>query len=160
MTDLSSFPTRRRGNTFEAFEPGRVFEHHWGKTVTAGDASLFASVTHAYNPLYLNVQTARAEGHADVVVSPMLVLCIVVGLSVEDLSEVGGPFLGINGCTFHRPVHPGDTLSARSTVVEARESRSRPRAGIVTWRTEGFNQRGELVVDYTRTNLVAKGRTG
>jgi itaconyl-CoA hydratase len=160
MTDLSSFPTRRRGNTFEAFEPGRVFEHHWGKTVTAGDASLFASITHAYNPLYLNAETARAEGHADVVVSPMLVLCIVVGLSVEDLSEVGGPFLGINGCAFHRPVHPGDTLSARSTVVEARESRSRPTAGIVTWRTEGFNQRGELVVDYMRTNLVAKGRTG
>ena len=46
------------------------------------------------------------------------------------------------------------------TVVEARESRSRPASGIVTWRTEGFNQRGELVVDYTRTNLVAKGRTG
>jgi itaconyl-CoA hydratase len=160
MTDLSSFPVRRRGNTFEAFEPGRVFEHHWGKTVTAGDSSLFASITHAYNPLYLNAETARAEGHVDVVVSPMLVLCIVVGLSVEDLSEVGGPFLGINGCTFHRPVHPGDTLSARSTVVEARESRSRPTAGIVTWRTEGFNQLGELVVDYARTNLVAKGRPG
>jgi acyl dehydratase len=73
---------------------------------------------------------------------------------------VGGPFLGINGCTFHRPVHPGDTLTARSRVVEARESRSRPTSGIVTWRTEGFNQHGELLVDYTRTNLVAKGRGG
>jgi acyl dehydratase len=160
MTDLSSFPTRRRGNFFEAFEPGRVFDHHWGKTVTAGDASLFASITHAYNPLHFNAETARAEGHPDVVVSPLLVLCIVVGLSVEDLSEVGGPFLGINGCTFHHPVHPGDTLTARSTVIEARESRSRPTSGIVTWRTEGFNQGGELVVDYTRTNLVAKGRGG
>jgi itaconyl-CoA hydratase len=160
MTDLSSFPARRRGNFFEAFEPGRVFDHHWGKTVTAGDASLFASITHAYNPLHFNAETARAEGHPDVVVSPLLVLCIVVGLSVEDLSEVGGPFLGINGCTFHHPVHPGDTLTARSTVVEARESRSRPTSGIVTWRTEGFNQGGELVVDYTRTNLVAKGRGG
>jgi itaconyl-CoA hydratase len=157
--DLSSFPTRRRGNTFEAFTPGRVFEHHWGKTVTAGDNSLFTAVTHAYNPLYLNAEHARAEGHPDVVVSPMLVLCIVVGLSVEDLSEIGGPFLGIDDLTFHRPVHPGDTLSARSTVVEARESRSRPTTGIVTWHTEGTNQDGELVVDYRRTNLVAKGRS-
>jgi itaconyl-CoA hydratase len=156
--DLGSFPTRRRGNSFEAFTVGRVFEHHWGKTVTAGDNSLFAAVTHAYNPLYLNAETARAEGHRDVVVSPMLVLCIVVGLSVEDLSEAGGPFLGINGLTFHRPVHPGDTLTARSTVVEARESKSRPTSGIVTWHTEGFNQRDERVVDYQRTNLVAKGR--
>lgn len=155
MTDLSSFPVRRRGNAFEAFEVGQVFEHHWGKTVTAGDNSLFSAVTHAYNPIYLNAERARADGHPDVVVNPMLVLCVVVGLSVEDLSEAGGPFLGIDGLTFHRPVHPGDTLTARSTVVEARTSRSRPGSGVVTWHTEGFNQRGELVVDYRRTNLVA-----
>jgi len=159
MPDLSSFPTRHRGNSFEAFRVGDVFEHHWGKTVTAGDNSLFTAVTHAYNPLYLNAEHARAEGHPDVVVSPMLVLCIVVGLSVEDLSEIGGPFLGIEDLTFHRPVHPGDTLTATSTVVEARESRSRPSTGIVTWHTKGANQRGELVVDYRRTNLVAKGRS-
>ena len=67
----------------------------------------------------LNAEHARSEGHPDVVVSPLLVLCIVVGLSVEDLSEVGGPFLGIDDLTFHLPVHPGDTLTARSTVVDA-----------------------------------------
>ena len=158
MTELdpSSFPVRRRGNGFEAFTPGRVFEHHWGRTITAGDNSIFTSVTHAYNPLYLNAERARAEGHPDVVVSPMLVLCTVVGLSVEDLSEGGGPFLGMSDVTFHRPVHPGDTLTARSTVVEARESGSRPGAGVVTWHTEAHNQRGELVVDYRRTNLVTK----
>jgi acyl dehydratase len=88
----------------------------------------------------------------------MLVLCTVVGMSVEDLSEIGGPFLGLTGCRFHRPAYPGDTLTARSTVVEARESKSRPGTGIVTWHTEGFNQHGDLVVDYRRTNLVAKGR--
>ena len=154
--DLSSFPVRRRGNGFEAFTPGRVFEHHWGRTITAGDNSIFTSVTHAYNPLYLNAERARAEGHPDVVVSPMLVLCTVVGLSVEDLSEGGGPFLGMSEVTFHRPVHPGDTLTARSTVVEARESGSRPGAGVVTWHTEARNQRGELVVEYRRTNLVTK----
>jgi itaconyl-CoA hydratase len=156
--DLSSFPARPRGHSFEAFRPGAVFEHHWGKTVTAGDNSLFTAVTHAYNPIYLNAEAARAAGHPDVVVSPMLVLCVVVGLSVEDLSEAGGPFLGLDGLTFHRPVYPGDTLTARSTVVEARESRSRPEAGVVTWHTEGRNQRGELVVDYRRSNLVAKAR--
>jgi acyl dehydratase len=158
--DLPSFPTRRRGNTFEAFEPGRVFEHHGGtgKTVTDGDNALFTSVTHAYNPLYLDAEAAHADGHPGVVVNPLLVLCIVVGLSVEDLSEIGGPFLGLDGLTFHRPVYPGDTLTARSTVVEARPSRSRPDTGIVTWHTEGHNQRSELVVDYRRSNLVARAR--
>ena len=51
-------------------------------------------------------------------------------------------------------VYPGDTLTARSTVIAARPSNSRP-GGIVTWHTEGYDQRGELVVDFVRTNLVA-----
>jgi acyl dehydratase len=37
-----------------------------------------------------------------------------------------------------------------------RESEKRPQFGIVTWRTEGRNQKGEVVVSYQRTNLVAK----
>jgi acyl dehydratase len=109
-----------------------------------------------WNPMHLNAEYARAHGHPDVVVNPMLVLCTVVGLSVEDLSEAGGPFLGLNGCTFHRPVHPGDTLTATSTVISARLSHSRPGVGIVTWHTEGHNQHDDLVVDFTRTNLVAR----
>ena len=84
----------------------------------------------------------------------MLVLCTVVGMSVEDLSEYGGAFLGLEDCTFHRPVYPGDTLTARSTVTATRPSNSRP-GGIVTWHTEGYDQAGEIVVDFVRTNLVA-----
>jgi acyl dehydratase len=130
-------------------------EHHWGRTITAGDNALFSTAMCTWNPMYLNVEHARAHGHDDVVVNPMLVLCIVVGLSVEDLSEAGGPFLGVDDCRFVAPVHPGDTISARSTVVAMRASSSRKATGIVTWRTEGSNQRGELVIDYERTNLVA-----
>jgi len=57
---------------------------------------------------------------------------------------------------FHCAVYPGDTLTAASEVLETRPSGSRPDAGIVTWRTEAHNQDGELVVDFTRTNLVPK----
>jgi acyl dehydratase len=154
--DPASFPPVHKGHHFEAFDVGQVFDHHWGRTVTEGDNALFSTATCNWNPLYLNAEFARAHGHPRVVVNPMLVLCVVVGLSVEDLSEVGGPFLGVDGCRFLAAVHPGDTLTARSTVVDKRESRSRPGTGIVTWRTEGHNQRGELVVEYQRTNLVAK----
>jgi acyl dehydratase len=77
---------------------------------------------------------------------------------VEDLSEIGGLFLGVEDLTFHQPVYPGDTLTARSTVTDTRTSESRPQSGIVTWHTEGFNQRGERVIDFKRTNFVAKRR--
>jgi acyl dehydratase len=124
------------------------------------DNVLFSTATCNWNPLHLNREYARSENHPDVVVNPMLVLCTVVGLSVEDLSEAGGPFLGMENVTFHRPVYPGDTLTASSEVVETRTSASRPRDGIVTWHTEAHNQHGEMVLDYQRTNLVAKKREG
>jgi len=156
--DWESFPTARKGNQFQDFAAGQEFPHHWGRTLTDGDNAIFSAATCNWNPMHLNAEYARAHGHPDVVVNPMLVLCTVVGLSVEDLSETGGPFLGMEDVTFHRPVPPADTITARSTVVETRESDSRPNVGIVTWHTEAHNQRNELVVDYRRTNLVAKRR--
>ena len=147
-----------KGHRYEDFEVGRVFDHHWGRTFNHGDNSLFTTATLFFNPLYFNLEYARAHGHEDVVVNPMLVLSTVVGLSVEDLSEGGGPFLGVDELTFHRPVYPGDTVRARNTVVAQRPSGSRPDFGIVTWHSEGFNQRRELVIDYKRSNLVARRR--
>jgi acyl dehydratase len=158
--DAAGFVLQRKGHAFEEFSVGQRFAHHWGRTLTEGDNALFTTATLAYNPLYFNAEYARAEGHPGVVMNPMLVLCTVVGLSVEDLSEAGGPFLGVDDATFHRPMYAGDTLSAESEVIEMRESGSRPGFGIVTWRTEGRNQRGELVVGFRRTNLVAKRRGG
>ena len=156
--DFDSFPIVGKGNVFEDFADGQVFVHHWGRTITPGDNASFSTAMCNWNPMHLNSEFAKAHGHRDVVVNPMLVLCTVVGLSVQDLSEVGGPFLGIEDCTFHRPVYPNDTVTAVSTVMERRESDSRPGTGIVTWHTEARNQHGELVADYRRTNLVAKKR--
>src|SRR3546814_3329875 len=79
-------------------------------------------------------------------ISAMLVFAIVFGLSVEDLSERGGAFLGVDDLSFARPVHVGDTLTARSTVLALRESKSDRNYGIATWLTEGFNQHGERVI--------------
>jgi acyl dehydratase len=154
--DLDEFPLVAKGNRFEEFVEGREFVHHWGRTITEGDNTLFSTATCNWNPMHLNAEYARGHGHPGVVVNPMLVLCTVVGLSVEDLSEAGGPFLGMEDVVFHRPVYAGDTVRARSTVVSAVDSASRPTSGIVTWRTEAHNQHGELVVTYRRTNLVAR----
>ena len=149
----------RRGNRYEDFEPGLVLNHHWGRTLNEGDNSLFSTTTMMFNPMYFNAEYARAHGHSSVVINPMLLLSTIVGLTVEDLSEGGGPFLGVNELTFHRAVYPGDTVYARSTVLSRRPSASRPRFGIVTWHTEGLNQRDELVIDFKRTNLVTRRRS-
>jgi itaconyl-CoA hydratase len=151
-----------KGHLYNDFEVGQVFAHHWGRTLNEGDNSLFTTLTLAFNPLYFNAPFARAHGHPRIVINPMLVFLTVFGLSVEDLSEAGGLFLGVDQLTFYRRVYPGDTLTARSTVIDKRESQSRPGAGIVTWHTEGFlfdpahtnSNHREPVVDFRRSNLV------
>ena len=115
----------RKGTSFEEFTPGRVFVHHWGRTITQADNTIFTTLTLHYNPRYFNAEFARAEGHPDVVVCPMLVFNTVFGLSVQDLSEAGGMFLGIEDLTFYEPVYPGDTLTASSEVLDCREFEER-----------------------------------
>jgi itaconyl-CoA hydratase len=146
----------RKGNRFEDMTEGRVFEHHWGRTLTDGDNAAFTTQTLSFCPLYFNEPYARAMGHPRTQVNPLLVFNTVFGLSVEDLSEGGGPFLGVDACEFLRPVYVGDTLTAKSQVRAARTSQGQPGFGIVTWHTEGYNQHGERVIEFDRTNLVRR----
>ena len=145
-----------KGRLFEDFHVGQTFDHHWGRTISEADTTLFTTLTLAFNPLYFNRAYAIAHGHPDIVVNPQLVFNVVLGLSVEDCSEIGGPFLGVYELTYDRPVYPGATIVARTETVDIRRSESNPNNGIVTWRTEGFNEAGERVVGFRRSNLVRR----
>src|SRR6059058_4126421 len=119
-----------KGNRYEDFEPGRVFRHHWGRTITESETTLFSTLTLHFNPHYYNAAYARAHGHPGIVTNPLLVFTTVFGLTVDELS-------------YHQPVYPGDSLRAESVVLDRRVSDSHKGFGIVTWHTTGFNQREE-----------------
>lgn len=142
-----------RGCLYEDFDEGRVFEHHWGRTFTMHDAMWYSNMTMQYNPIYCNDVYAKRLGYDGILVNPLFVFTTALGLSVEDLSEAGGPFLGVDDVVYHRPVYPGDTINSRSVVLSRRTSASRPGWGIVEWRTSATNQRDELVLDFRRRNL-------
>jgi acyl dehydratase len=144
-----------RGRMFDEFEIGETIHHHWGRTVTEADAVQFSHLTLSYNPLYFNAEYARAHGHPGLVVNPHLVFNIILGLSVEDCSEgIAGPFLGVYDLTYHQPVYIGDTLTAQSVTTEKRVTDGDPNKGVITWHTEGFNQNGDRVIDFRRSNLT------
>ena len=145
-----------KGRLFEDFQIGQVFEHHWGRTILESDNALFTTLTLSFCPLYLNRDYAHAHGHPDIVVNPQLVFNVVLGLSVEDCSEIGGPFLGVFDLTYDGPVYPGTTITARSTTLETRLSASDASRGIVTWQTEGFAANGARVVGFRRSNIVRR----
>jgi hypothetical protein len=118
---------RVRGNRYEDFEPGLRFTHHWGRTVTAADNTMFSVLTLHYNPQYTNDAVAQANGYAGVPLNPLLVFNTVFGLSVEDLSEGGGPFLAwMSWRTSSR------SIPARRSTPVRRSSRRPPATGPAT----------------------------
>jgi acyl dehydratase len=151
-------PERRfvRGRYFEDFEIGAVYRHHWGRTITEAENALFSTWTMNVNPLYFNREHARALGFAQPPVNPLLVMNVVFGLSVEDLSEKAIAHLGYWKMRFPTQVFPGDTLRSQSEVLGKRPSESKDDRGIVHVRTRGENQKGELVIEYERRILVRK----
>lgn len=151
---------RRRGRTFEEFFVGQKFHHHWGRTVSESDTLLFSTLMLTFNPLYFNRDFARANGHSDIVVNPHLLFNVVLGMTVEDCSEIGGPFLGVYDLTYHRQAYPGVTLTAFSETIEVRQSASNSANGIVTWASRGVDSAGETIVSFRRSNLVRRGVEG
>ena len=145
-----------RGRFYEDFSVGARYQHHWGRTITEGEASLFTTWTMNANPLYFNRVYAQSLGHAHPPVNPLLAMNVVFGLSVEDLSEQALAHLGYWRMTFQEPVYPGDTLFAESEVLDLRPSESKSDRGIVHVRTRGLNQDGRVVLQYERKILVKK----
>ena len=141
------------GLMYEDFEPGRRFRHHWSRTFSDADATGYSAMTMQYNPIFFSEPHAKASGYDGIPVHPMFVFATAVGLSVEDLSEAGGPFLGVDDVAFHQPVYPGDTICAHSAVTSQRVTESRPGWGVVEWHTKALNQRGETVLEFRRRNL-------
>lgn len=148
--------TQWRGRFLEDFEVGDVYRSRLGRTVSENDNTWFTLLTMNTNQIHFNEPfAARTEFGRPLVVST-LTLAIVLGLSVADTSENAAANLGWGDIRLPKPVYAGDTLWAESEVLNTRESKSRPSCGIVGIRTRGVNQRGEVVIEFTRSFLVFK----
>lgn len=147
---------RDHGHVLEDFEVGDVFRHWPGRTISATDNQNFTLLTGNPSAAHLDVEFARQAGHPDLLVNGGLVLSIVHGLSVRDISSSPAAIaqLSWDKIKIHRPTFPGDTLYAESEVLEVRPSQSKPDRGVIRVQTRGINQRGELVIEYERAVLV------
>ena len=89
-------------------------------------------------------------------VNSCLTLSIVAGMSVSDLSQKTIANLGWDKIKLSAPVFAGDTVYAESEILDKRESKSRPNAGIVTARTIGKKADGTVFMSFERTMLIPK----
>src|SRR5665213_3958003 len=147
------------GRSFEDFEVGDVYEHRPGKTITEADNHLFTLLTLNTHPLHFDAEFAAASEFKRNLVVSTYTLALLIGMSVSDVSQKAIANLGMDEVRFTAPVFAGDTLYAESEVLAKRASKSRPGQGIVTVRTMGKNQRGEVVCAFRRDMLIpARGQ--
>jgi acyl dehydratase len=145
------------GKYFEELEVGMKFSHALGRTVTEMDNVLFSALTMNTQPLHVNEDFASKTEFGQRLVNGLYTLGLVVGLSVSELTE--GTIvanLGYDKVVHPHPVFHGDTIYAESEIVEKRESKSRPGAGIVKIKCRGRKQDGTIVVEFERTVMFRK----
>jgi acyl dehydratase len=149
-------PKEWRGRFFEDFEVGDVFRSRLGRTITETDNAWFTHVTLNTNQVHFNAPYAEARSFGRILVNSCFTFALVVGLTVPDTSENAVANLSWTDIRLPAPVFVGDTLWAESEILELRPSGSRPTVGIVTMRSRGLNQRGEVVIEYLRTFMVPR----
>lgn len=149
--------TRRFGTWYDDIAVGDVTEHMLRRTVTESDNVLFTTMTLNLQPLHLDAEFAAGTEFGRPLVNSLFTLGLVVGMTVAELT-LGTTVanLGFGSIEFPNPVFAGDTVRARSEVLEVRPSKSRPDAGIVTFRHDGYNQRDELVCRAVRSALMRR----
>lgn len=145
------------GKWFEELPVGLVVTHAVTRTITEADNTLFSTLTMNPQPLHLDESFAEGTEFGTRLVNSLFTLGLLVGITVYE-TTLGTTVanLGFDDVVFPAPVRAGDTLWARTQVVAARPSSSRPDCGIVGFEHLGFNQHDELVVRCRRSALMRR----
>lgn len=145
------------GKYFEELEIGQRFRHSLGRTVTEMDNVLFSALTMNTQPLHMNEDFSGRTEFGQRIVNGIFILGLVVGLSVPELTE--GTIVatvGYDRVVSPHPVFHGDTIYAETEVLEKRDSKSRPEAGIVRLKHTGRKADGTIVIELERTAMFLK----
>jgi itaconyl-CoA hydratase len=127
------------GLWFEDCRDGETFVHAPQRTFHREE-----SLMHAWRSLDLTPQAHVPE---------TFVVAVVTALTTRTFGRVVAN-LGWHDVQLPVPVAIGDAIEAESTILETRESRSRPGEGIISVATRARNQHGAVVLTYRRTLLV------
>ena len=142
-----------QGRFFEDFEVGDIYRCRYGRTITETDNTQFTLITHNTNQIHFNRDYAAHTEWGKPLVNSLLTLSTAVGMGVTDISE-NGFALGFDKVRMPHPLFAGDTLYVENEVLATRASQSRPGQGIVTTLTRGYNQHGDVVVEFERSVMV------
>jgi itaconyl-CoA hydratase len=153
--DKHGYLIERYGLFYEDARPGETFVHFPRRTYYRDEA-----VEHAWRSLEANPQfhdqswiERHQEGRHRI--QETWLITAATASTTRTFGRVVAN-LGWTDIKLPAPGYAGDTTEAESTIVDKRESKSRPNEGILTVDTRAYNQRRELVLSYRRNLLVYK----
>ena len=144
------------GNFFEDFVAGDEVVHELSKTIFESDNNLFSLLTMNHHPVHTNANYSSTTQHVEILVVGTLILSLVVGMTVPDISGKAIANLGYESVAHIAPVFVGDTIYARTKILSTTPSKSKADRGMVYVETVGFNQRNEDVISFRRNVLVRR----
>ena len=146
------------GVYFDEMKVGQRFVHPIRRTITEADNVWFSAITH--NPAYLHLDEEYCREHTEFgtrIVNSAFTLGLIVGISVNDTTHgTAVANLGWDEVRFPKPLFHGDTVRVETEVLQLRESKSRPNAGVVEFIHRAYNQKNELVAHCRRSALPLK----
>jgi len=106
---------------------------------------------------HIDEEAAKSFPTNGLIVSAMYTMSVITLLGVTKDTQIANlAGLGLENIRFPIPIRPGDRITISGQVIEKRESKSRPDAGIVRSATEVKNQNGAICFTLESVNLVAK----
>jgi acyl dehydratase len=145
------------GKYYEDLTPGQIIKHTTGRTVTEVDNVLFNSLTMNMQALHLNEDFASKSQFGQRIFNGIFTMALVVGISATEVTD--GTIvanLGYENVRHPAPVFQGDTIYAETEVLDKRETKSRPDAGIIRLKLTGRKQDGTVVVELVRAVMFLK----
>lgn len=133
--------------TFEDFRPGDIVTY--GRHLVTKDEIIAYAAEFDPQPMHLDEEAGKASILKGLAASGWHSCGILMRLNVDCMlansTSMGAP--GVEELKWLKPVYPGDVLSVRREVLEARLSASRPEMGVVRFKFELLNQRDEPVLE-------------
>ncbi len=147
---------RTQGLTFEEHAVGMSYDT-LGRTVSEADICSFVNLCGFNEPLFMDMEYVAKESVFKGRPAPgAFTFCLSEGLIMQTglIHGTGMSYLG-SEIRIVAPVLAGDTLGVAVTITDKRETRKADR-GIVTYKHEVTNQRGELVLEATVRRMIKR----
>jgi len=147
---------KTRGLTYEEHAVGAVYRT-LGRTVSEADICAFVNLCGFNEPLFMDMEYVAKESVFKERAAPgALTFSLSEGLIMQTglIHGTGMSYLG-GEIRIVSPVLEGDTLRVSVTITDKRETK-KPDRGIVTYRHEVTNQRGEIVLEATVKRMIKR----